>query len=203
MAMVIQAVENAQVLLSNIEENKFGPIDRDFKTKVKESLESNVDSDITDCVLISSANASRSIVMNKYFVTHKKYLAGYGASGDLNVQNQVNKTLAKKILLSTGNIVKCNIITRTSRSHAEDIKFEMKRLQDLGLGEVLNIKPVGGGKTVTTFLKRSTEKMTCEDISSFTDTLAKLGINLVEYETSMFSDENQSPNKKQKLTTQN
>ena len=96
MAILIQAVEDAQKDLTTINESKWGAIDEGFIYKLKIHLDSNNDSDDTGSVLISSANAHRSIVMNKYFVQHKKFLARYGVSGNLNITDKMNKQRRKE-----------------------------------------------------------------------------------------------------------
>ena len=121
--MVVQALDDASSLLHAIDENKSGPINDDLKAKIKEHLKENKNSTAE----ISLDNTKRAIELSNYFLSHKKFLSGYNATGSVEQQSLNHSTkLAHKILLHPGISVPCGIITRNTRFTAEIVKQEMK-----------------------------------------------------------------------------
>ena len=101
--MVLQALEDAANILAELNINKAGPITQDVIQIIKDEVK-----DETIQITISPENAKRSITLSQYFLSQKKFLSGYSASGEIVPLG--NNQLARKILLNKGKSVTANSI---------------------------------------------------------------------------------------------
>ena len=128
--MIIQAVTDAQEILTLIGEDNRREIEPGLFAKIQ--VDPNEQPDLNRLLKASTVKlpaVKKSIRLTEYYLTHKKFLAGYKKDEEVKSNTEVNKDLARKILLREGETVTVQVIARSSRYTADCIKKEMQKLQ--------------------------------------------------------------------------
>ena len=177
LTLVIAALERAQKIIKDCDLSNQNSLDGQFK----DSVAAAVTELGSEFFVIGKDTTKRGICMAEYFLSHKKYLAGYSQMG-VSLEPKNNIELLRRIILFSGQCVKANDVNKGARSvKAEDIKMSMEELTTMGLGRINNARPVGGGKMSTVFVKINVQDLNMEDTLKFTESLCSIGVKMEEY----------------------
>ena len=198
-AMCVQAISDAQALMSNI--TSIGEdLSDDFVTRVEQAIKDRQSVRNRETVVmkqkgldvvfevekIDLACTTRTVNVMKYYTENKRALAGFQ---DTVSQSLPTGSLYEKILLWPGpKVSSSDFIRHAKGTSTEKVLTLFTNLQSDGLGEVETHKPSRGGRSWYRFVKKSTEGLSLEECTRLTTSLAKYNVNLAEYEVSIDSD---------------